>query len=74
MKSLLLTIAWIFVIGWACLAFSSCATVKSKTTVTAPDGTVTVTESETNKPVEGVLPFAGEVLKAYSPRRIDDAK
>ena len=65
MKSLLLTLAWIFVIGWACLAFSSCVT----TTTTAPDGTTTTVK----QPVPGVLPFAGEVIKAYSPRRIEDA-
>ena len=66
MKSLLLTLAWIFVIGWACLAFSSCVT----TTTTAPDGTTTTVK----QPVPGVLPFAGEVLRAYSPRPIDRAK
>lgn len=66
MKSLLLTLAWIFVIGWACLAFSSCVT----TTTTAPDGTTTMIK----QPVPGVLPFAGDVLRAYSPRPIDRAK
>lgn len=66
MKSLLLTLAWIFVIGWACIAFSSCVT----TTTTAKDGSVTVIK----QPVPGVLPFAGEVLRAYSPRPIERAK
>ena len=66
MKSLLLTLAWIFVIGWACLAFSSCVT----TTTTAKDGSVTIIKA----PAPGVLPFAGEVIKAYSPRRIHDDK
>lgn len=62
MKSLLLTLAWIFVIGWACMAFSSCVT----TTTTAKDGSVTITKA----PAPGVLPFAGAVLEAYSPRAI----
>lgn len=62
MKSLLLALAWIFVIGWACLAFSSCVT----TTTTAKDGSVTITKA----PAPGVLPFAGEVIRAYSPRAI----
>ena len=74
MKSLLLTLAWIFVIGWACLAFSSCAVEETETTVTdAKRGLVTTTKRKSKKPVEGVLPFAGELLKAYSPRRIEDA-
>ena len=44
------------------LFLSSCVT----TTTTAPDGSVTVTK----QPVPGVLPFAGAVLEAYSPRAI----
>jgi len=62
MKSFLLTLLWIFVIGWACLAFSSCVT----TTTTAKDGSVTITKA----PAPGVLPFTAEVIRAYSPRAI----
>lgn len=47
------------------LALASCVT----TTTTAPDGSVTTRK----EPVPGVLPFAGELIKAYSPRRIEDA-
>lgn len=62
MKSFIIMLAWIFVIGWACLAFSSCVT----TTTTAKDGSVTITKA----PAPGVLPFAADVLRAYSPRAI----
>lgn len=62
MKSLILMLLWIFVIGWACLAFSSCVT----TTTTSADGIVTITK----QPAPGVLPFAGAMLEAYSPRAI----
>jgi len=65
MKSLLLTLAWIFAIGGTLIS-SSCVT----TTTTAPDGTTTTVK----QPVPGVLPFAGEVLRAYSPRPIDRTK
>jgi len=71
MKSLLLTLLWIFVIGWACLAFSSCAIEETETTVTdAKSGLVTVTKRKSNKPVEGLLEFAGAAVQAYSPRAI----
>ena len=46
----------------ACLAITGCVT----TTTTTPDGRVTVTK----QPAPGVLPFAGAVLEAYSPRAI----
>ena len=45
-----------------CLLLTGCVT----TTTTAPDGSVTVTK----QPAPGVLPFAGAVLEAYSPRAI----
>lgn len=38
------------------------------TTTTAPDGTVT----KTKRIEDGVLPFAGRVIEAYSPRRLPD--
>ena len=44
------------------LALASCMT----TTTSAPDGTTTTIK----QPVPGVLPFAGAVLEAYSPRAI----
>lgn len=46
----------------ACLFLTGCVT----TTTTAPDGSVTITK----QPAPGVLPFAGAVLEAYSPRAI----
>jgi hypothetical protein len=52
----------LIVIALAVLYAVSCTT----TTTTSPDGTVIVTK----QPAPGVLPFAGEVIKAYSPRAI----
>lgn len=52
----------LIVIAAAVLYAVSCTTV----TTTAKDGTVTVTKA----PAPGVLPFAGAVLEAYSPRAI----
>lgn len=62
MKTPLITLAWM--VGWIalCLFLSGCVT----TTTTAPDGSVTITKA----PAPGVLPFAGAVLEAYSPRAI----
>lgn len=45
------------------LAFAGCATVK--TTVTAPDGTVTVTES--TAPVPAAFDLAGKAIDAAAP-------
>ena len=52
----------LIVLAAAVLYAVSCTTV----TTTAKDGTVTVTKV----PAPGVLPFAGAVLEAYSPRAI----
>lgn len=52
----------LIVLAAAVLYAVSCTTV----TTTAKDGTVTVTKA----PAPGVLPFAGAVLEAYSPRAI----
>ena len=52
----------LIVIAAAVLYAASCTTV----TTMAKDGTVTVTKA----PAPGVLPFAGAVLEAYSPRAI----
>ena len=62
MKTPLITLLWM--VGWValCLFLSGCVT----TTTTAKDGSVTVTKA----PAPGVLPFAGAVLEAYSPRAI----
>lgn len=62
MKSAILTAAWLVCWIALCLALSGCVT----TTTTAKDGTVTVTKA----PAPGVLPFAGALLEAYSPRAI----
>lgn len=51
-----------FVMTLFLLSLTGCIT----TTTTAKDGTVTVTKT----PAPGVLPFAGAVLEAYSPRDI----
>lgn len=50
------------VIALAVLYAVSCTT----TTTTAKDGTVTTIR----QPVPGVLPFAADVIRAYSPRAI----
>lgn len=66
MKPFLLTIAWLTTwtaIGTTC---TGCVT----TTTTAKDGSVTTVKA----PAPGVLPFAGEVLRAYSPRPIHRTK
>lgn len=63
MKGIACMLVWIA--GW-CLLSTSCV----ETSSTAKDGTVTTYKG----PAPGVMPFAAEVLKAYSPRRIDDAK
>ena len=55
-----------FIAAYVLWTLVSCTTV----TTTAPDGSVTVTKA----PAPGVLPFAGDVLRAYSPRPIDRAK
>lgn len=52
----------LIVIAAAVLYAVSCTT----TTTTALDGSVTVTKA----PAPGVLPFAGAVMEAYSPRAI----
>jgi hypothetical protein len=52
----------LIVLAAAVLYAVSCTTV----TTTTKDGTVTVTK----QPAPGVLPFAGAVLEAYSPRAI----
>ncbi len=46
----------------ACLLLASCVT----TTTTGPDGSATITK----RPAPGVMPFAGAVIEAYSPRAI----
>jgi len=62
MKPPLLTLAWM--LGWfvICLLLGGCVT----TTTTSADGSVTITK----QPAPGVLPFAGAMLEAYSPRAI----
>lgn len=62
MKSALLTLAWLTCWIALCLAMSGCVT----TTTTSADGSVTITKA----PAPGVLPFAGAMLEAYSPRAI----
>ena len=56
------TILHLIILDVAVLYAVSCTTI----TTTAKDGTVTVTKA----PAPGVLPFAGAVLEAYSPRAI----
>ena len=56
------TILHLIILAVAVLYAVSCTTI----TTTAKDGTVTVTKA----PAPGVLPFAGAVLEAYSPRAI----
>ena len=70
MKSLLLTLAWIFVIGWALLAFSSCATVETTTTTTAPDGTVTVIKSKSTAPDADSVQALSSTAQAFAPRAV----
>ena len=62
MKSAILTFAWLACWFALCLSLAGCVT----TTTTAKDGTVTITK----QPAPGVLPFAGALLEAYSPRAI----
>jgi len=51
----------------AILAFTLAACSTVKTTVTAPDGTVTVTESSSTDPA--ALALAGTAITAYAPPR-----
>lgn len=62
MKSALITAAWMLLWTSLAMALSGCVT----TTTTAKDGTVTTVR----QPVPGVLPFAADVIRAYSPRAI----
>ena len=62
MKSALITAVWMLLWFGLALTVSSCVT----TTTTAKDGTVTTIR----QPVPGVLPFAADVIRAYSPRAI----
>lgn len=56
------TTALILALASLALALSGCVT----TTTTAKDGSVTIIR----QPVPGVLPFAADVIRAYSPRAI----
>lgn len=73
MKSALITAAWMTFWTALALSMSGCAVEEVTTTETSKSGLVTTTTRKSSKPVEGVLPFAGELLKAYSPRRIEDS-
>lgn len=48
----------------------SCATTDIKTTVTAPDGTVTVTESKITAPDAGSVAALTGVAGAFAPRAV----
>lgn len=54
----------------AVLLFAGCATVESRTTVTAPDGTVTVTESKTTAPDAGSVAALTTTAQAFAPRAV----
>ena len=60
---LLVLLAFIF-------AFAGCSTVETRTTVTSPDGTVTVTESKTTAPDAGSVSALGTTALAFAPRAV----
>jgi hypothetical protein len=60
----------LFILVAAALASVQTSCMTEYTKVTAPDGTVT--ESKHQRIEDGVLPFAGRVIEAYSPRRLPD--
>lgn len=65
-----ITFIWLALIGWLVLAFASCATTETKTTVTAPDGTVTVTESKITAPDSASVTALGNTAVLFSPRAV----
>ncbi len=48
----------------------SCSTVETVTTVTAPDGTVTVTQSKTTAPDAGSVTALSTTAQAFAPRAV----
>ena len=58
------------VIGVFVFAITSCATVETVTTVTAPDGTVTRTESKTTAPDAGSVSALSTTAQAFAPRAV----
>lgn len=60
----------LLIVVLAILGLTSCATVESKTTVTAPDGTVTVTESKTTAPDPASVAALGNTAMALTPRAV----
>jgi hypothetical protein len=57
----------LLILAVTALALSSCATIETKTTVTAPDGTVTVTESKTTAPDAGSMNALAGTAAAFAP-------
>lgn len=57
-------------IGLTVLGLSACATVESVTTVTAPDGTVTVTTTKTTAPDAGSVAALSVTAQAFAPRAV----
>jgi hypothetical protein len=58
------------VLALAVLYAVSCATVETVTTVTAPDGTVTVTEVKTTAPDAGSVTALSTTAQAFAPRAV----
>jgi hypothetical protein len=49
---------------------ASCSTVETRTTVTAPDGTVTVTESKTTAPDSASVAALSTTALVFAPRSV----
>lgn len=59
-----LAFIWLAILGWLLLAFTGCATIE--TTVTSPDGTVTVTKS--SAPDAGSVAALSSTAQAFAPK------
>jgi len=67
---LLRTICTFIILALAILYAVSCATVETVTTVTAPDGTVTVTKSKTTAPDAASVTALSTTAPAFAPRAV----
>ena len=69
MKSLLVTLAWIFVIGWTLLAFCSCVTETTRTITTDKAGTVHDVTTTRKGSDPAALKLVEVAAAIYVPRR-----
>lgn len=68
---LLRQLATLIILGLAfAWVMTSCATVETRTTVTAPDGTVTVTESKTTAPDSASVAALSTTALVFAPRAV----